>query len=331
MPLREHEGGPACRRHGLAGDERPLDLVREAADGDFPGPRHPCRRRRLADDREHRERPDRRQRAGAVGVAEGGRFPRPPFERDQRAGLPGRHAEPLADVAGRGAVPEREVEPPVEEDAEEAAGLPVDPLHGTDGRAEALVEVERAEAVERLGERLDVGRQGFAHRGPVDVRRRDFVGIGQRRRRRARRRPGVVDRGLGGEPLGGDGLGGLRLRERRPRHAPRQLDGLAPEPPDAPRAAEAEAYCRLCVVVRIGRASLRPDERREGARGPAAGPLEPLGLGRGGGDAGEEPDLRPRERTVPERGTEQRSRPSRDTTDARLWSSRPETPRRSRA
>ena len=173
LPLIERERRPGRRRRDrrepLAHGERPLDLVGEPADGNGAGALDPGRGCRLGHDGQQGERPDPRQVAGAVCLAEGVGLPRLSLERDQRPRLPRRQSEPLGDVALRGGKLHQPVEPAVEKDAKQAAELPVDPAHRAEHRAHPSVEREWIEPVAVRLETVDVVRDSVADGAPVEV------------------------------------------------------------------------------------------------------------------------------------------------------------------
>jgi hypothetical protein len=281
-------------------DERPLDLVREATHRHFARPGDPRRDGPLEGDRQERQRLRPRERARAVRLAEVRRGPASSFDGEQRARLPFGAAEPFAQVARRGGEPHAEVDPPVDEHAEEAAGLPVDRLERDHRCAQSRVEGEGVERVDAVGERRDLGGQRVAEGRPVERRHEGaagLVGIGRRRGRRVERRP-VGDRGgTRGEAFGGDGLRRVARRKLGAGDLARERHRLVPEARDALRAADVEPPARGAGgVVVWHRCSVpgRADVGFQRPNRPTGREREPARLRVRIRDGDQQPDLCPR-------------------------------------
>lgn len=88
---------------------------------------------------------------------------------------------------------------------------------------------------------------------------------------------------------------------------------------------------QLVLVIRVWRSAGVADERLQGANGSRAREVKPLRLGLGRCQADQQPDLRPVDGAAPKRVRIVGSSSRRRTTVARLCSSRPDIPSRSRA
>jgi hypothetical protein len=103
-------------------------------------------------------------------------------------------------------------------------------VQATHDRSHAGVERERIQAVAAGGAGVEVGRQRLDDGVPIEAGsegRDRLIGIGDSGRRRLRQ-PRVAARWLLREAFRGDRLGRIAVRQRRARHATRQLDGAMP-------------------------------------------------------------------------------------------------------
>ena len=312
MPLGNRERGARGRRGDggktVADRERPLDLVGEAAKGDALRARHPCVGGLLRDHGHERERLERGQRATTVGVAERGRVPRLPLERDESACLPGAHAEPLGQIAAGRREQHEPIEATIEKRPEETAGLPVDLVHRTNDGGHALVEGTRVEIVDAFRQRRHVVGKGFPDGLPVEIYEHvaTLVGVGRDHGRRALGGPRFAARGARPQPFGCDRFGSFTQRDAVAGHAAGQLDDVVPETDEPRRTPEPESHPRLvsAILVLARGPAARVDERRQRAHGSPARQMQPLLLRVRRRHADEEPCLRPRELAGCERGTD---------------------------
>jgi len=255
------------------------------------------------------QRLERGQRSSTVSLAESGRVPGLPLERDESARLPGAHAEPLGQVAPGGREEHQSIQAAIEECPEKPAGLPIDPVHGANDRQHALVEHARIEVVDALREVCHVVRDGVDDRRPVELGEDAsvLVTIGRHLGGRRRRGPRLAARGACRQSFGCDRFRGLTQRQVIPGHPPSELDDVAPEPDEPRRTTKPESCPRLVVVavplVTRPRGTLADARRKRAHRSPARA-MQPVPFGVRRRHADEQPRLRPRQVSGCERATD---------------------------
>ena len=154
------------------------------------------------------------------------------------------------------------------------------------------------------GEALDVLGQRLHNGVPDDGREWQRWPPGPRRGRIGR---GDCVGGIARETLSGDRFGRVPRRQSGAGHPARELGRVPPQAADTPRARDPAASARLAVdglLVRVGRGAgdgLGKTSDRVPARA-----LQPGGLGLGGRDRYEKPDLTPAESAVGESVAEER-------------------------
>ena len=252
------------------------------------------------EDGQDRQGAGERESAAAIGVRERRELDQATIERDERARLPRREPEPVAHVVEKGVHPEGATEAEIDDEAEEAPGLKVDPLEGPDRRPQSCIELEWIARIGEEGELLDGFRQRLGDGLPRE--RLDGWREPRWRERRLRVRRDVA--GIAGESFSRDRLGRAPGGKAGAGHAARELDRVPPQAPDPPRAGDTESDSRLPVdrgLLRVGGcATPGSDGRLEPAHRLASRVVEPDGLCLGRGDGNQQPEVAPRQRSVGE-------------------------------